>query len=237
MTGMAPIGKGRSHPAGKGLGPGDVGNPDLEDEGQADHGDETHDPLFQSLVVLGEEHPDRKTGRQQRPGHQRQSGQHVEADGRPQQFGQGGGDAGDHGAPQHHDPQPGLEECGGGLGEAQAGDDPQMGGVVLDDDQDDRGEGHDPEQLVAELRAGGHVGDPVARVDKADRDEEAGADIAEEFERSQARGLLADVGEPVHDRMVGLFRFQIKDEIKAARSEATKAYHQYVVETKTSQRR
>jgi hypothetical protein len=32
-------------------------------------------------------------------------------------------------------------------------------------------------------------------------------------------------------------RFQIKDEIKAARIEATKAYRQYVEEPKTSQRR
>jgi len=34
-----------------------------------------------------------------------------------------------------------------------------------------------------------------------------------------------------------LFQFQIKDEIKAARSEATKAYREYVEEPKTSQRR
>jgi hypothetical protein len=34
-----------------------------------------------------------------------------------------------------------------------------------------------------------------------------------------------------------LFQFQIKDEIKAARIEATKAYNTYVEELKTSQRR
>jgi hypothetical protein len=34
-----------------------------------------------------------------------------------------------------------------------------------------------------------------------------------------------------------LFRFQIKDDIKAARIEATKAYSQYVEEPKTSQQR
>jgi hypothetical protein len=33
------------------------------------------------------------------------------------------------------------------------------------------------------------------------------------------------------------FRFQIKDDIKAARIEATKAYKQYVEEPKTSQQR
>jgi len=44
---------------------------------------------------------------------------------------------------------------------------------VLHDDRDDRREGHDPEEPAAELGAGGHVGDPVARVDEADRDEEA----------------------------------------------------------------
>jgi hypothetical protein len=34
-----------------------------------------------------------------------------------------------------------------------------------------------------------------------------------------------------------LFQFRIKDDIKAARIEATKAYKQYVEEPKTSQRR
>jgi len=34
-----------------------------------------------------------------------------------------------------------------------------------------------------------------------------------------------------------LYQFQIKDDIKAARTEATKAYRQYVEEPKTRQRR
>ena len=34
-----------------------------------------------------------------------------------------------------------------------------------------------------------------------------------------------------------LYQFHIKDAIKAARNEATKAYHQYAEEPKTSQRR
>jgi hypothetical protein len=34
-----------------------------------------------------------------------------------------------------------------------------------------------------------------------------------------------------------LYQFQIKDEIKAARIEATKAYNKYFEELKTSQRR
>jgi hypothetical protein len=34
-----------------------------------------------------------------------------------------------------------------------------------------------------------------------------------------------------------LYQFQIKDEIKAARIEATKAYNTYIEEPKTSQRR
>jgi len=34
-----------------------------------------------------------------------------------------------------------------------------------------------------------------------------------------------------------LYQFQIKDAVKAARIEATKAYNQYVEEPKTSQRR
>jgi len=50
------------------------------------------------------------------------------------------------------------------------------------DDQDDCGEGHDPEEFVTELGAGRHVGDPVARIDETDRDEEAGPDITEQFQ-------------------------------------------------------
>jgi hypothetical protein len=69
---------------------------------------------------------------------------------------------------------------------------------MLDDDQDDRGERHDPEQFVAELRTGRHIGDPVARVDEADRDKEAGADIAEQFHRGKSRSMPAYVGEPSH---------------------------------------
>ena len=47
---------------------------------------------------------------------------------------------------------------------------------------------------------------------------------------------------PLEDRWAygvkeDFYQFQIKDEIKAARIEATQAYRQYVEEPKTSQRR
>ena len=59
--------------------------------------------------------------------------------------------------------------------------------------------------------------------------------------RDAGRYRIAAHGSPTWRRgyhgMVVLYQFQIKDEIKAARIEATQAYRQYIEEPKTSQRR
>jgi hypothetical protein len=53
------------------------------------------------------------------------------------------------------------------------------------------------------------------------------------MQRRLETALSGRQNDPAED----LFRFQIKDDIKAARTEATKAYSQYVEEPKTSQQR
>jgi len=64
-----------------------------------------------------------------------------------------------------------------GLGETHARGDAQVRRVVLQHDEHDRGQRDDPQQRVAKLRAGGHIGGPIARVDKADGHEQSGADV------------------------------------------------------------
>ncbi len=46
----------------------------------------------------------------------------------------------------------------------------------------------DPQQRVAKLRARGHIGGPVARVDKADGHEQSGADMPCDVESSVTAG-------------------------------------------------
>ena len=85
-----------------------------------------------------------------------------------------------------------------GLREAGSGDDAQVGGVVLQDDEHDGGEGDHPEQGVAKLRAGRHVGRPVARVYEADGDQQAGAYVPQDLEAAVASGsLCAKAGDEV----------------------------------------
>ena len=93
---------------------------------------------------------------------------------------QGGGDGGQHRRGEDRQGDDFREVGGGGLGEAESGGDPQVRGVVLEQDQHEGGEGDHPEQRVAVGRAGGDVGGPVAGIDEADGHEEAGADVFED---------------------------------------------------------
>ena len=56
---------------------------------------------------------------------------------------------------------------------------------VLQKDQHEGAERDDPEQRVAELRTAGDVGRPVAGVDEAYRDDEAGAEVAQQLAREE----------------------------------------------------
>ena len=64
-----------------------------------------------------------------------------------------------------------------GLGKAHARGDAQVRRVVLQHDEHNRGQRDDPQQRVAKLRAGGHIGGPIARVDKANGHEQPRADM------------------------------------------------------------
>jgi|GEM_PF-2593035 len=75
-----------------------------------------------------------------------------------------------------------------GLGKAHARGDAQVRRVVLQHDEHDRGQRDDPQQRVAKLRAGGHIGGPIARVDKADGHEQSGADMPRDVESAVATG-------------------------------------------------
>ena len=70
-------------------------------------------------------------------------------------------------------------------------DDAQLGRHVLQEDQHERAERDDPQQLVAELRAAGDVGSPVAGVDEADGDHEARPEVAQQLAREQVTGEAA----------------------------------------------
>ena len=75
-----------------------------------------------------------------------------------------------------------------GLGKTHARGDAQVRRVVLQHDEHDRGQRDDPQQRVAKLRAGGHIGGPIARVDKADGHEQSGADMPRDVESFVATG-------------------------------------------------
>ena len=94
-----------------------------------------------------------------------------------QDFGHGGGDGREIGAGEHRAPDEAGEVTCRGLGKAGARGDTQVRRVVLQHNEHNRGQRDDPQQRVAKLRARGHIGGPVARVDKADGHEQPGADM------------------------------------------------------------
>ena len=94
-----------------------------------------------------------------------------------QDFGHGGGDGREIGAGEYRASHDAGEVACRGLGKTGARGDAQVRRVVLQDDQHNRGQRDDPQQRVAKLRACGHIGGPVARVDKADGHEQPGADM------------------------------------------------------------
>ena len=103
--------------------------------------------------------------------------EHLKGNRAAQDFGHGGGDGREIGAGEHRASHDAGEKAGRGLGKAGARGDAQVRRVVLQHDEHNRGQRDDPQQRVAKLRARGHIGGPVARVDKADGHEQPGADM------------------------------------------------------------
>lgn len=107
-----------------------------------------------------------------------------------QDFGHGGGDGREVGAGKHRAPNEAGKVTCRGLGKTGARGDTQVCRVVLQHNEHDRGQRDDPQQRVAKLRAGGHVGGPVARIDKADGHEQPGADMPGDIQTSVACGAV-----------------------------------------------
>jgi hypothetical protein len=103
---------------------------------------------------------------------QRNAEQQVEADGCAHHLGNVGGDDGNFGEqPQHEGHRLGVS-IAAGLRQITARADGQPRRQRLQDDRHDVGEQRHEQQRVAELRAAGDGGGPVARVHITDRDEE-----------------------------------------------------------------
>ena len=106
-----------------------------------------------------------------------QAKEHLKRDRTAQDFGHGGGDGREIGTGEHRAPNEAGEITCRGLGKTGTRGDVQVFRVVLQHDEHNRRQRDDPQQRVAKLRARGHIGGPIARVDKADGDEQPGADM------------------------------------------------------------
>ena len=107
-----------------------------------------------------------------------------------QDFGHGGGDGREIGAAEHRASHDAGEKACRGLGKTGARGDTQVRRIVLQHNEHNRGQCDDPQQRVAKLRARGHIGGPVARVDKADGHEQPGADVPGDIQTSVASGAV-----------------------------------------------
>ena len=175
--GHGPVREAGGHPAQGGLAPVHVDHGQLHHEGYADERDQADDHPLHPAVGVGEEHPADHGQHQEGPQGQGYPEEHLEGDGPAQKLGHGRGDRGQNGCAQGAPGGPGRQVAAGRLREAQARGDAQVGGVVLQDDEHHRGQADHPQELVAEIRPGGHVGGPVAGVDEAHRDQQSRSDV------------------------------------------------------------
>ena len=125
-------------------------------------------------AIHQEKQQERVERRDQRAADQRNAEEQLQRDGRADHLGQVAGD--DRrlaGEPEHQIDRPRVVVAAG-LREIAAGDDAEPRGERLQQDRHQVRQQDDGEQRVAELRAAGDVGRPVARVHVADRDHVAG---------------------------------------------------------------
>ncbi len=112
---------------------------------------------------------------------ERQAEQQVERDGGADHFGQVAGGDGDLAEDPQNDGGRPRVAVAAGLGEVAAAGDAEPRGERLQQDRHQVGDHDDAEQRVAEARAAGEVGGPVARVHVADGDQVAGAGKGEQL--------------------------------------------------------
>ena len=130
--------------------------------------------------------------------------QQIERDRRPDDFGEIAG--GDRDLAQH--PQKNRDRArvviAAGLREIAAGDDAELRGEPLQQNRHQIGEQDHAEQRVAEPRAAGEIGGPVARVHVADRDQVArtgeGQQLAPEAGVCRDGDGAVDFGQAVRGR-------------------------------------
>ena len=163
-------------PACGGLRPVDLDQRKLGQKRESYHADEGDDPALGTLVGVRHEHCHRCRGHDDAAGAHGQSKEHLERDRAAQDLGHSGGDGREVGTGEHRASNETGEVARRGLGKTGARGDTQVCRVVLQHNEHNCGQRDDPQQCVAKLRARGHVGGPVARVDKADGHEQPGAD-------------------------------------------------------------
>ena len=75
------------------------------------------------------------------------------------------------------------------FGQALACHDSQMRGIVLQNDEHDCRQGHNPQEAIAKLGAGSHIRCPVSGINKTYRYEQAGANRSQYVEPSGVSGV------------------------------------------------
>ena len=137
------------------------------DDAEQEHDDELERPLLLPGLDREQEHRHRADNHGAKG--EGEAEQQVQRDCPAHHLGEVGGGGDDFGLhPEGAAPER-LEPLAEDLRQALAGDDPELGGLVLDEDGHDVGDHEDPHQQVAVLRAGGQVGGHVSGVHVGDR--------------------------------------------------------------------
>ena len=148
------------------------------DDAEQEHDDEFEGPLF--LPGLHREQEHRHGADDHGAEGEGQAEKQVQRDCPAHHLGEVGGGGHDLGLhPEGAAPER-LEPFAEDLRKALAGDDPELGGLVLDEDGHDVGGHEDPHQQVAVLRSGGQVGGHVSGVHVGDRRHEGRSQQADQ---------------------------------------------------------
>ena len=154
----------------------EAGQESDRDDAQQEHDDEFEGPLPVPGLDGQQEHGDAADDHGAEG--QGQPEEEVERDRPADHFGQVGGGGHDLGLDPERAAPERLEPLAQDLGQALPGDDPELGGLVLDQHGHDVGGHQDPDQEVAVLGAGREVCRHVAGVHVGDRGDECRAQKA-----------------------------------------------------------
>ena len=155
-----------------------------------------HDEGFQEAeaTVHQEQHQERIDGRDEGADHQRNAEQKLQRDGRADHLGEVAGNDRQLAGEVEDEIDRRRIGIAAGLGEVAAGDDAKAGGQRLQQDRHQVGQQDDRQQRVAEARAAGDVGRPVARIHVADRDQVARSGKGEQLQEPGAAARDSDAG-------------------------------------------